>query len=53
LIGQQSAGVSVANNAASARRQEAGIAAYQRANGGPARSPSGIVFLSRRVDAIA
>lgn len=53
LIGQQSAGRSLPTDATAPRRLEAGIAAYQRANGGPARSPSGVVFLSRRIDAIA
>jgi hypothetical protein len=46
LIGQQNAATAVAT-----KRLEAGIAAYQRANGGPARAPSGIAFLTRRVDA--
>ncbi len=45
LIGQQSA-----KSSNIPRRLEAGIAAYQRANSSPARSPGGYVFLTRHVD---
>jgi len=45
LIGQQGP-----NRAVTPKRLETGIAAYQRANSGPARSPGGYVFLTRHVD---
>ena len=45
LFGQQSPSRSFAP-----KRLETGIAAYQRANASPARSPGGYVFLTRHVD---
>lgn len=45
LIAQQSP-----NRSSASARLDAGIAAYQRAGSGPARSPGGYVFLTRHVD---